>query len=66
MAIVTDGVDIFEVVLVYNAWCIQTNKFQHFLTESFEVIGNINENLDLLGEKKEVLEDFYKAKIYLS
>lgn len=51
MAIVTDGVDIFEVVLVYNAWCIQTNKFQHFLTESFEVIGNINENLDLLGEK---------------
>ena len=51
MAIVTDGADIFEVVLVYNAWCIQTNKFQHFLTESFEVIGNINENLDLLGEK---------------
>lgn len=50
--IVTDGVDIFEVVWDYNAWCIQTNNFQHFLTEGFEVIGNIHENADLLGEKK--------------
>lgn len=49
--IVTDGVDIFEVVWDYNAWCIQTNNFQHFLTEGFEVIGNIHENADLLGEK---------------
>ncbi len=50
--IVTDDVDIFEVVWDYNAWCIQTNNFQHFLTEGFEVIGNIHENEDLLGEKK--------------
>ena len=49
--IVTDGVDIFEVVWDYNAWCIQTNNFQHFLTEGFEIIGNIHENADLLGEK---------------
>ena len=49
--IVTDGVDIFEVVWDYNAWCIQTNNFQHFLTEGFEVIGNIHENKDLLKEQ---------------
>lgn len=46
--IVTDGIDIFEVVWDYNAWCIQTNKFQHFLTEGFEIIGNIHENTDLI------------------
>lgn len=41
--IVTDGTDMFEVVWDYNAWCIQTDKIQHFLTEGFEVIGNIHE-----------------------
>ena len=51
--IVTDGVDVFEVVWDYNAWCIQTNKFQHFLTEGFEVIGNIHENKGLLREQGE-------------
>lgn len=54
--IVTDGVDIFEVVWDYNAWCIQTNNFQHFLTEGFEVIGNIHENPDLL-EQEDVEKD---------
>ncbi len=48
--IVTDGTDIFEVIWDYNAWCIQTNKFQHFLTEGFEVIGNIHENKELLND----------------
>lgn len=46
--IVTDGADIFEVVWDYNAWCIQTNKFQYFLTEGFELIGNIHTDKNLL------------------
>ena len=50
--IVTDGTDIFEVIWDYNAWCIQTNKFQHFLTEGFEILGNIHENADLLENEE--------------
>ena len=46
--LVIDDANIFEVVWDYNAWYIQTNKFQHFLTEGFEVIGNIHENANLI------------------
>ena len=49
--IVTDGTDMFKVVWDYNAWCIQTNNFQHFLTDGFEVISNIYENPELLEDK---------------
>lgn len=50
--VVTEGADMLEVVWDYNAWCIQTNKFQQFLTEGFEVVGNIHENADLLENEE--------------
>lgn len=51
--IVTDGADNFTVAWNYNAWCIQTNKFEHFLTEGFELIGNIHEPPELMEQSND-------------
>lgn len=48
--LVTNGADVFEVVWDYNAWVAQTKKFQEFLSEDYEIIGNIHENRELLDD----------------